>query len=552
MKTDSIRFVIMIRVFSINIILLLFLFSIVQAQNSGYKLKSASRGFYTVKSPYADTVKLYLFNRSNYFIPEKNEDQLIFFLPKEDVYYFSDNARDSINRRKFLTEDFSTTQVRNYYIYTLQSKYSDGNWLTWYLQPSKKDCLIRLPCQPGVTQQPDLKFYFYNFSIDSVKFDLTVNSQNYSVLIPKYGDFVFSCEIDQETCNDTLEIRIANLTGDIGIAKIFSDCATGRFETANTGIENLKEIFYEKFPLLDPRDLKTTDILIISAPKFKNEMPGYLKYLKRHNESNTISVIYTDQIQNGPLSCNAIKEVISKVRPEYLILAGDANPKEDTNNLIPTYYYRQKATGCIYATDYNFSFFVDSLNPEIIVTRLPFKSEEEFSTHLKKLRKQTVSNIVQPFFLFDSKADSLYKYSKELPDNKRKQNKNSFLLVHAGHGSIYGWSEFPAILKSKTLRYSSQIIDLSCWTGDYSNPTKSCFMEKILNDQNIRSTAIVSSTGFLSEEGSDLMIKFIIKELGCKQFNIMRMYLSMKKYLIQQKQIPFDDIRLINSTGSPF
>jgi peptidase C25-like protein len=334
---------------------------------------------------------------------------------------------------------------------------------------------------------------------------------------------------------------------------------------------HLQELKLHSYPERTIQKVSNPDVLILYHHTFEALIDEYCIVLKelRPDIKQIVSTDVFDiycKYTAGQSSTGSIKAYVKELKPVYLILLGDANMKSDNTNMIPSFSYPHIYTHSTFVSDYNYSFLGDSQQPEIAVSRLPFNNSSELKQHIEKLKRKSrdeIQNTGNTNILFNFENKTIHHgnhiniLSLENQGDISKLDTNSLLrnvkyVMHLGHGSYKGWKCMRPddFYMKKALQLPYEIVDLSCWTGCFSLNKRNCFSEKLLIHSDCNYTGCLSSSGFISDKGGEMVINYLLKNPDYNDLSTL--LLRLRQELISGDTLQAEDLIMLNYLGTPF
>ncbi|KGL59127.1 C25 family cysteine peptidase [Polaribacter sp. Hel1_85] len=352
--------------------------------------------------------------------------------------------------------------------------------------------------------------------------------------------------------------------------------------TKNDIISNLilqKKIDIEEVNLIDViyPSYKKVDFLVLYNKEFKNNLKELKLILKRISPNLSFNFIDVQSIYNkyfySTADSKALKEYLHYIKPKHVLLVGDANIKENKDNLIPTFYYNQFKGNTRIETDYIYTYKNDPASPIFNISRLPFKTSLELDNYIKKATSFLNTSNKSNYVIYDdisvlndiNKKDKVtytsYKKQNALKKflsfnfipsyiNENKVNMKTFQFT--GHASFSGWSDNKKVelpdMEALANNNLFILIDLSCWTGTFAYHKRNSFSENLLNLKNKGSVTSLSVSGYSQISNYKHITSYLLKN---RNKPLGAVITKMKKELFKNNELTLDDIHAYNLFGIP-
>lgn len=331
-----------------------------------------------------------------------------------------------------------------------------------------------------------------------------------------------------------------------------------------------------EMPIIDT--VATCDYLVIVNEEFLNQSNDIISAVNRLSPNLLVKIINAQTIYDyyscSSPSAAAIKRFIATQSPRYVLLIGDANVNTRiSKNVIPGFTYYQNYKHATITSDYPYCYQSDPEQPTIAVGRLPFDSSEELRSYFQKLNKYLNNNLEGSLLIDDLGVTESWSKTEKI-DNlvcfKRAErgwlqnllspgfialiNSGEFnVLEYVGHGAFDSWSDKDRI-DANTINqigdgHVFQLVDLSCWTGDFAHRDKDSFSEHTLKIQLKGPISIISASGFTSIASYNNILKFInVNQKSMDNGTLLNM---LKKNLFEKNELDLDDMYAFNVLGFP-
>ncbi|HSH67774.1 MAG TPA: C25 family cysteine peptidase [Bacteroidia bacterium] len=331
-----------------------------------------------------------------------------------------------------------------------------------------------------------------------------------------------------------------------------------------------------KLTKADNVDFAEVDYLILTSDKLINESKNLLTILHTQSPELNFKLLDVQKIYNtlsmSTASAQAIKEYLHLTHPKYVLLVGDANEKENSSNsIIPTFYFNQLKSNARIVSDYTFAYQTDFEKPEFAIGRIPVSNEEELRVYITKLALYLSKQRNEKVLILDDENElrnfvlkpkfSIYKehqhnfihnlFYNDFIDEVNFQKPS--LLIHIGHGSFSAWKkkqtlhieEFTKIKKERMFN----VIDLSCWTGEFANVESDGFSEKLIKMKEKGAINIFSFSGFSALNNYPSVLDYLLKHMN--ETDNGTLLNNMKIELLKRNELTVEDARSFNLLGVP-
>lgn len=319
------------------------------------------------------------------------------------------------------------------------------------------------------------------------------------------------------------------------------------------------------------------DYVIVTEHRFLQATTSLVASLKGISPTLRYRVVDVQDIYDtysfSSKSAPAIKRYLRELQPRFVLLLGDANSNpEATNDLIPTFQYEQSERSTSIATDYPYCYSDDAGMPMFALGRLPFVKVEELTAYLSKLQTFLAhpkgKHLIQDDLRLLTKGSLgpghqrvtyVVPHSEwwkrmlapDLIDLLNRQQYSSFEFM--GHGAFGSWSDQRKIdvTAFKNLRAGCvfELLDLSCWTGEFAHRNKESFSEKLLKLPDSGPISIISASGYTRITSYPHISAYF--SLAAQNMPVGEGLTQAKRKLFARNEMTLDDLHAFNLMGLP-
>ena len=586
------------------------------SKNNDFYFNVEKEGFYKTKVPSnLENEKIYLYYKNTGYQVPIDKSYAYFYCPSKGNYQISSHV---IKLKSPVISSWRIIQSKKYYKYALSNSLNGDHWFTDIISEGK-------PFKTTFNLRKKIKEYsnrielkLYNFKNSNAPIIVKINSIEKHYNIEANGDYFLSIPVNHIK-SETLTLEVISLFHDVGIESIrinsYADTEIAlnqKFEKYTFSLpKNIKEInenyYYftfkknklervtnndmvsnlflqkkteiEEVNLVDVKypSYRQVDFLVLYNKEFENNLKELKLILKRVSPNLSFNYIDVQSIYNkysySTSDSKALKKYLHHVKPKHVLLVGDANIKENRDDLIPTFYYNQFKGNTRIETDYIYTYKNDPASPIFNISRLPFKTSLELDNYIKKVTSFLNARNKSNYVIYDdiSVLNDINKKSKVSYTSYKKQNAlKKFLsfdfipsyindnkgtmktFQFTGHASFSGWSDNKKVELSDMEALSKDnifiLIDLSCWTGTFAYHKRNSFSENLLNLKNKGSVTSLSVSGYSQISNYKHITGYLLKN---RNKSLGAVITKMKKELFKTNKLTLDDIHAYNLFGIP-
>jgi len=577
-----------------------------------YHVTVPGEGFFVVSNPYENHREIWINSIIGCYSPFKIPftNQILLYAPKKGTYQLLDTKPQITKPFQHVNNIVKKDSI---YRYSITDSKIKNNFFYRIIEPQK--CFVDSfkIGQLRSNYNSNLVIHGYCYSSDGTKIIVNNWQNGLDTVINRSGDFIikipiqnsasrnmvftisvdnmiglrhYELDIDYEAKLDSIEVdhyyfkypRTLTLSNVNAAAKLYyfkndslqmvsNDQITGGVTTTNLYVVkdyDTKFLEIRKSELLQlPIE---ADLIVLMHENFQKDIViSRLKdfLLQKYPNYRKQVVAFTQDIYDrysfGNKSASALKKYLHEVKPQQVVLIGDANVYEDDKkNLIPTFYYYQSWHNTRVASDYIYTYETDCMKPEFEISRLPVTFFPELLEYLSKYnivdKKENNCLILdEDNYLAEINSDNPEWFIRE---RNESINKTDSLIIrkinitkpkqifHSGHGALSGWRLNCSLNIKDFVKLDDGIafdlVDVSCWTGDFAHPEEDSFTEKLLKLERKGARNVVCSSGYMSRIGQ---VKLTSKLISSK--NHTSQLIAMRK----KNQLTIDDLHVVNRLG---
>jgi hypothetical protein len=584
------------------------------SNNKDFYFNVEKEGFYKTKiSSNLKDAEIYLYYKNTGYQLYTDKNYAYFYCPSKGNYQISIQIR---KLKPTIISSWKIIKNKKYYKYALSNSLNNNHWFTDIISDGKsyKATFNLRKKIRGYSNKIELKLY--NFKNSNAPIIVKINNIEKHYNIDANGDYFLSIPVNYIK-SKTLNLEVISLFHDVGVESIKINSYADNEITLNQKFEKytfsspkkIKEInekyYYftlkkNKLVRLTKNDIvanlllqkrteikeinlanviypsyKKVDFLVLYNNEFENNLKELKLILKRISPNLSFNFIDVQNIYNkysySTADSKALKKYLHYIKPKYVLLVGDANVKENKDDLIPTFYYNQFKGNTRIETDYIYTYKNDPASPIFNISRLPFKTSLELDNYIKKVTSFLNTSNKSNYVIYDdiSVLENInnkvtYTSFKEQSTLKKfldfnfitnyiNENKKTIKTFQfTGHASFSGWSDNKKVEISdmKTLSDDNLfiLIDLSCWTGTFAYHKRNSFSENMLNLKDRGSVTSLSVSGYSQINNYKNITNYLLKNRNNPLGSVI---LNMKKELFKTNKLTLDDIHAYNLFGIP-